>query len=137
MCMSCYESMQIGPPGVIKQEIGDNQYIPLMVSGEAGGDEEDSEEESEANDDDCEKGEEIVEFEHQDEEELQALRGGGTSDSLFDPNTKGDVSWEDGSKGKNDKSRVHQAEVEIDRQCSRSPNRKEKRTDISGTRDGN
>ena len=140
--------MQIGPPGVIKQEthtrstdsdrnLGDNQYIILTVSGEAGGDNEDSKEESEANDDDCEKGEETVEFEHQEEDELQALRGGGTSDSLFDTNTKWEVSWEDGSKGKSEKSRVHQAEGDSDGQGSRSPNRKEERTDISGTRDGN
>jgi hypothetical protein len=140
--------MQMGPPVVIKQEthtrstdsdgiLGDNQYIPLTVSGEAGGEDEDSEEEYEANEDDCEKGEETVEFKHQDEEELQALRGGGTSDSLFDANITWDESWEHDSKGKSEKSRVPLAEGDSDGQGSRPLNRKEERTDISETRDGN
>ena len=96
--------MQTGPPVAIKQEmhirrtvkvdsLGDNQYSPLTASGEAGGEDEDSDEEYEANDDDCETGEETVEFRDQDEVKLQALRGGGTGDSLFDTNTKWDVSW--------------------------------------------
>jgi hypothetical protein len=102
LCTKCYESMQTGPPVAIKQEmhirrtdndesLGDNQYSPLTASGEAGGEDEDSDEEYEANDNVCEKGEETVEFRHQDEVKLQALRGGGTSDSLFDTNTK----WDD------------------------------------------
>ena len=83
------------------------------------------------------QGEETLEFKHQDEEELQALRGGGTSDSLFDTNTTWEESWEHDSKGKSKKSRVHLAEGDSDGQGSRSLNRKEERTDISGTRDGN
>ena len=96
--------MQTGPPVAIKQEmhiqradndgsLGDNQYSPLTVSGEAGGEDEDSDEEYEAKDEVFEKGEETVELRHQDEEKLQALRGGGTSDSLFDTNTNWDESW--------------------------------------------
>ena len=67
MCTTCYESMQIGPPVLIKQEmqirstdsngsLGYNQYSPLTVSGEAGVEDEDSDEEYEAKDDVCEKG---------------------------------------------------------------------------------
>ena len=74
-------------------------------------------------------------IQHQDEEKLQALRGGGTSDSLFDTNTTWDESWDRDSKGKSDKSKVHLAEGYSDGQGSRSLNRKEERTDILGTRD--
>ena len=54
-----------------------------------------------------------MEFDHHDEEELQALRGGGTSDSLFDTYTKWDVSWEDDRNGKNENSKLHQADGDI------------------------
>jgi hypothetical protein len=117
--------------------LGDNQYSPLTVSGEAGGEDEDNDEEYEAKDDVCEKGEETVEFRHQDKEELQALRGGGTSDSLFDTNTNWDESWEYNSKGKSEKSKAHLAEGDSDGQGSRLLNEKEERTDISEKRDGN
>ena len=84
MCMSCYESMQTGPPGVIRQEsqlrttdsegdlvhLGENQYSPLTVSEEAEDDGDDSTEESDAEEDACERGEETMEFDHPDEEEL-------------------------------------------------------------------
>ena len=109
--MSCYESMHTGPPGVIRQEsksrstdsegdLRENQYIPLTVSEEAEDDDDDSVKEVDAEDYACEGVEETVEFDHPDKEELQALRGGCTSDSLFDTNTKWEESWEGGSNDK-------------------------------------
>ena len=66
-CRAMYESMQTGPPGVIRQEskarstdsegeLGESQYSPLTVSGEAEDDEDDSAEESDAEDNACERG---------------------------------------------------------------------------------
>jgi hypothetical protein len=148
LCTKCYESMQTGSPVASKQELhirrtvkveslGDNQYSPLTASGEAGGDEEESDEEYEANDDDCETGEETVEFGHPDEVKLQALRGGGTGDSLFDNTTKWDDSWEYDNKGESEKSKSNQEGGESDGQESRRRNKEEERTDISEKRDGN
>ena len=148
MCTTCYESMQTGPPVAIKQEmhirrtvkvksLGDNQYSPLTASGEAGGDDEESDEEYEANDDDCETGEETVDFGQPDEGKLHALRGGGTGNSLFDTTTIWDDSWEHNNKGESGNTKSNSDGGESDGQESRRRNKEEERTDISEKRDGN
>ena len=81
----------------------------------------------------------MVEFDHDDKGQLQAVRGGGSGDSLFAANNKWNKSWDDGS---NDNHEIWKLPQE-DRGGNHNGNHwrckssKESRTDESGKRDNN